>query len=145
MNTHHPVWGGVGTRVDDEAEQLLEITDEHDLDLITEEGKATWTRNDQSSVIDLTFVSSSLSNRLIRCERPDDVEHSSDYFPVRTVIDIETPVRIQEKRRNWKATDYAKLIQKIEDGATSKRSLPSRPDTNRAAMPDAARCRSISN
>ena len=69
MNAHHPVWGGVGTRVDDEAEQLLEITDEHDLDLITEEGKATWTRNDQSSVIELTFVSSSLSSRLIRCER----------------------------------------------------------------------------
>lgn len=120
MNAHHPVWGGVGTRVDDEAEQLLEITDEHDLDLITEEGKATWTRNDQSSVIELTFVSSSLSSRLIRCERADDVEHSSDHFPVRTVLDIETPIRIQEKRRNGKATDNAKLIRKIEEGLQAR-------------------------
>jgi hypothetical protein len=33
--------------------------------------------------------------------RADDVEHSSDHFPVRTVFDIETPIRVQEKRRNW--------------------------------------------
>jgi hypothetical protein len=41
MNTHYPAWGGTGTRIDDEAKQLLEITDTHDLELITEEGKAT--------------------------------------------------------------------------------------------------------
>lgn len=120
MNAHHPVWGGIGTKIDDEAEQLLEIIDGHDLELITEKGKATWTRNDQSSVIDLTFISSSLSTRLISCERADDVEHSSDHFPVRTVLDIETPIRIQEKRRNWNATDDAILIRKIEEGLQVK-------------------------
>ena len=83
--------------------------------MIAEEGKATWTRNDQSSVIDLTFISSSLSSRLILCERADDVEYSSDHFPIRTVLDIETLIRLQEKRRKWHATDYAKLIQKIEE------------------------------
>ena len=66
MNAHHPAWGGAGTKIDDEAEQLLEIMDKHDLELITEEGKATWTRNDQSSVIDLAFISSTLTSRLIR-------------------------------------------------------------------------------
>jgi endonuclease/exonuclease/phosphatase family metal-dependent hydrolase len=120
MNAHHPAWGGIGTKVDDEAEQLLEIMDAHDLDLTTEEGKVTWTRNDQSSVIDLTFISSSLSSRLIRCERADDVEHSSDHFPVRTVFDIETPIRVQEKRRNWNATDYDKLTHKIEEGLQAR-------------------------
>lgn len=37
MNAHHAAWGGTGTRIDDEAEQLLEIIDGHDLELITKE------------------------------------------------------------------------------------------------------------
>lgn len=78
--------------------------------------KATWTRNDQSSVIDLTFISSSLSGRMILCGRADDIEHSSDHFPIRTTLDIETPILTQQKRRNWKATDDRSLIQKIEEG-----------------------------
>lgn len=71
-------------------------------------------------MIDLTFISSSLSSRLIRCERADDVEHSSDHFPVRTALDIETPIRVQEKRRSWKATDTVMLLRKIEEGLQVK-------------------------
>jgi hypothetical protein len=26
-NAHHPAWGGIGTKIDDGAEELLEITD----------------------------------------------------------------------------------------------------------------------
>ena len=120
MNAHHPTWGGVGTKADKEAEELLEITNEQDLELITEEGRATWSRNDQSSVIDLTFISLSLTNRLVRCERADDIEHSSDHFPIRTMLDIETPALVQQKRRNWNATDDKKLIQKIEEGLQAR-------------------------
>ena len=115
MNAHHPTWGGTGTKADREAEQLLEITNERGLEVTTEEGKPTWTRNDQSSVIDLTFVSSSLVGRLIRCERADDIEHASDHFPIRTVLDMETPAAVQQKRRNWNATDNKRLVQKIQE------------------------------
>ncbi|OQD66240.1 hypothetical protein PENANT_c371G10633, partial [Penicillium antarcticum] len=115
MNAHHPTWGGIGTKADREAEQLLEITNEQGLEATTEEGKSTWTRNDQSSVIDLTFVSSSLLDRLIQCERADDIEHASDHFPVRTVLDIETPATAQQMRRNWNATDNQRLVKKIEE------------------------------
>ncbi|KAJ5117510.1 zinc knuckle domain protein [Penicillium atrosanguineum] len=120
MNAHHITWGGIGIRADNEAEQLLEITGERGLELITETGRAAWSRNDQSSVIDLTFISSSLFNRLVSCERADDIEHSSDHFPIRTVLDIETPVLVQQKRRNWNATDDNKLIQKIEEDLKAK-------------------------
>ncbi|KAJ5215580.1 uncharacterized protein N7498_001987 [Penicillium cinerascens] len=115
MNAHHPIWGAIGTRADKEAEQLLEITDKLDLELITEKRRATWSRNNQSSVIDLTFISSSLACRLVGCRRADDIEHSSDHFPIRTVLGIETPVLAQQKRRNWNATDEKKLTQKIEE------------------------------
>ncbi|KAJ5766658.1 reverse transcriptase [Penicillium nucicola] len=114
MNAHHPTWGGTGTKAGREAEQLLEITNEWGLEVTTEEGKPTWTRNDQSSVIDLTFVSSSLVGRLIQCERADDIEHASDHFPIRSVFDMETPAALQQKRRNWNATDNKRLVQKIE-------------------------------
>lgn len=41
MNAHHPAWGGVGTKTDREAEQLLGITNEWSLEMTTEEGKPT--------------------------------------------------------------------------------------------------------
>ncbi|KAI3184976.1 hypothetical protein DTO027I6_9891 [Penicillium roqueforti] len=102
------------TKADKEAEQLLRNTNEWGLELTTEKDKPTWSRNDQSSVIDLTFITSSLISRLIQCERADDIEHSSDHFPIRTVLDIKTPIAIQQNRRNWNATDNKKLIQKVE-------------------------------
>jgi hypothetical protein len=122
MNAHHPLWGGLGSKTDKEAEQLLEIATECGLELTTEKGKPTWSRNYQSSVIDLTFISSSLAGRLIRCERADDIEHSSDHFPIRTVLDLETPFTLQQKRRNWNATDNKGLVQKIE-GSLQARDL----------------------
>ncbi|KAI1829205.1 hypothetical protein DTO027I6_9898 [Penicillium roqueforti] len=137
MNAHHPRWGGIGTRADKEAGQLLEITDERDLELLTEEGKTTWSRNDQSSVIDLTFISSSLTSRLVRCERAEDIEHSSDHFPIRTVLDIETPVLTQQKRRNWNATDDKKLMQTIEQSLEAS-------DLSEAGPPQIeAQCRTL--
>lgn len=83
MNAHHPIWGGLGTRIDNNAEKLLEIAIEWDLEMTTEQGKPTWSQNDQSSVIDLTFISSSLTGRLMHCERADDIEHASNHFPRR--------------------------------------------------------------
>jgi hypothetical protein len=65
-------------------------------------------------VIDLTFIGASLTNRLVCCGQADGVEHSSDRFPTRRVLDIETPIPVQQKRRNWSATDDNKLFQKIE-------------------------------
>ena len=66
-------------------------------------------------MIDLTFISSSLSNRLIGYERADNIEHASDHFPIRTKVDIKTPIAAQHKRRNWNATNDEKLVRKIND------------------------------
>ncbi|KAJ5121346.1 uncharacterized protein N7515_009307 [Penicillium bovifimosum] len=116
MNAHHPRWGGPGTRADREAEQLLEIVNGWGLELTTQPGTPTWSRNDQSSVIDLTFITANLLDRLISCERADDIEHASDHFPIRTALDIVTPIAPQQKRRNWSATDDKKFVQEIEQG-----------------------------
>ncbi|KAJ5393042.1 hypothetical protein N7465_012016 [Penicillium sp. CMV-2018d] len=108
MNLHHPVWGGEGTKTDTAAEQLLDVLGKHDIGMTTERGTATWRRNEQASVIDLTFVSNSLIGRVVECRV--GIDHGSDHYPVVTTIDIETPPHKPPKRRNWKATDDKALI-----------------------------------
>ena len=76
----HNAWGGPGTKIYQEAEDLLLIVDQQVLELTTEEGLMTWSLNKRSSVIDLTFISMSLQSGLIGCERADNIEHSLDQF-----------------------------------------------------------------
>jgi hypothetical protein len=114
MNVHHPAWGGPGTKIDTEATELLEIVDRHEIELATEEGLITWERGQSKSTIDLTCLSASLFNRLILIERADTVQHDSDHWPIRTRIDIQTPINEPPKRRNWAATDVKSLTEMLE-------------------------------
>jgi ribonuclease HI len=118
MNVHHPAWGGPGTKIDNEGTELLEIVDRHEIELATEEGIVTWERGQSKSTIDLTFLSANLFNRLILIERADTVQHDSDHWPIRTRIDIETPVNEPPKRRNWAATDIKLLTETLERDLT---------------------------
>lgn len=104
MNTHHSAWGGSGTAMEAEAEELLEVMDDGGLELATEEGTVTWERSHQRSVIDLTFISSSLINRMVCWERADDIQHDSDHWPIRICLDVTTKSNEPPKRRNWEAT-----------------------------------------
>jgi Ribonuclease HI len=112
MNLHHPVWGGEGVKTSTAAERLLDTLGKYDMGMTTERGTATWRRNKQASVIDLTFVSNSLIERVIECRLGTD--HGSDHYPVVTTIDIVTPPYEPIKRRNWKATDDRKLAGFVE-------------------------------
>ncbi|EED13497.1 reverse transcriptase, putative [Talaromyces stipitatus ATCC 10500] len=114
MIVHHPAWGGPGTAIDAEGTELLEIADRHELELATEEGIVTWERGQSQSTIDLTFLSMSLFNRLILIECADTVQHDSDHWPIRTQVDIQTPVNKPPKRRDWKATDIKSLTEILE-------------------------------
>ncbi|KAJ6016472.1 zinc knuckle domain protein [Penicillium herquei] len=109
FNLHHPA-------TDPEAEDLLLISDESCLALITEEGRATWQRGERSSVIDLTFISDSLVDRLIYNER--GIEHQSDHYPIITEIDISTSQFTPPQRRNWKELDTKALTSYIEHHMT---------------------------
>jgi hypothetical protein len=114
FNLHHPSWGGAGTRGDAEAEDLLEIMDAHDMEIVTEPGVVTWERKDQQSTIDLTIISNGLLERLVNCVRGDDIDHDSDHWPIRTVLDITVPQKALEKRRNWKEMDEKLFLERLE-------------------------------
>jgi hypothetical protein len=118
MNAHHPAWDGPGTKIEPERERLLEIADHYHIELNTEEGIITWERGDHSSTINLTLLSTNLINRLITCERADDVQHDSDHYPIRTLLDITTPYKESPQRRNWKATDTKVLLNTLDKTIT---------------------------
>lgn len=120
LNLHHPAWGGEGVRASSGAEDLIKVMEKYGLELATEVGKPTWQRNDQSSVIDLIFMTTSLLNRLVGCGVDMNQDHDSDHFPVTTTIDVETPAHEPPKRRNWKATDVNKLTEFINEHLTCR-------------------------
>lgn len=128
MNVHHPAWGGPGTRIDDASTELLEIIDHHEIELATEDGLVTWQRGQSMSTIDLVFLSANLFNRMVLYERADDIQHDSDHWPIRTQLDIQTPVNVPLERRNWAATDIKLLHKSLEwDLTTPKHSKASKP------------------
>ncbi|EED20831.1 hypothetical protein TSTA_040250 [Talaromyces stipitatus ATCC 10500] len=112
MNAHHPAWGGPGTKIDEQATELLEIMDRHGIELATEEGLVTWERGQSQSTIDLTFLSTTLFHRLVLHERADEIQHDSDHWPIRMQIDIDTPTHEPPRRRNWAAIDI-KVLQEL--------------------------------
>jgi ribonuclease HI len=120
LNLHHPAWGGHEIEIEPESLELIEAADEASLELLTEPGTVTWQLGDRGSTIDLTFTSRSLLDRLILWERADDISDDSDHYPIRTILDIKTPVQEPVKRRNWKATDTKKLIEFVTQNAVYK-------------------------
>jgi hypothetical protein len=100
MNTHYPAWDGPGTKIDSKAEIILEMADEYNLVMTTEEGMVTWECKDQHLTIDLTYISGNLFHRLVYTERADDIQHDSDHWPIRIVLSVSAPAKEPAKRRN---------------------------------------------
>jgi len=71
FNAHHPAWGGVQAASETQAEHLLYATRAHGLRLITPARYPTWKRGTQESVIDLTFATDTISNRIEFCSTED--------------------------------------------------------------------------
>ncbi|KAJ5809036.1 reverse transcriptase [Penicillium pulvis] len=120
FNAHHPVWGGPGAPAEAESEDFLLLADQHKLDLLTEAARPTWERGGAESVIDLTWISEELTGRLVNHGRADDIEHQSDHYPVRTTLDVQTPLFKAPERRNWSAMDDKILTEFIEKHVISR-------------------------
>jgi hypothetical protein len=72
FNLHHPAWGGRQATCETQAEQLLADTQATDLQLLTPRGIPTWKRGQSTTVIDLTFATEALRNRLEFCAPVDE-------------------------------------------------------------------------
>lgn len=68
FNLHHPLWSHRQSVSGQDAEDLLEIIQDHQLELLTAPGTPTYRWKDGETTIDLTFASEEVSTRLIHCK-----------------------------------------------------------------------------
>jgi endonuclease/exonuclease/phosphatase family metal-dependent hydrolase len=117
FNLHHPYWGGFRVqRPDPEAEEIIELVDEHQLGLLYEPGTITYKARDTETTIDLSLATETLQERLVRCRPRDDMNHDSDHIPVETVFNISTATKVLPERWNWERTDKEKLHKHCPSG-----------------------------
>jgi endonuclease/exonuclease/phosphatase family metal-dependent hydrolase len=82
FNTHHPLWGGSHVVSEEQAERLLTDTAACGLGLITAQGVPTWRRNSSESVIDLTFGTEGIRQRVLRCGPVERWALTQDHIPI---------------------------------------------------------------
>ena len=99
FNTHHSEWGGRGVACDQSANHLLIETRRRELQLLTPEGLTTWRRGQQNTVIDLTFASYAISQRVAFCGPEERWALPQDHIPIRVSIDTEVNAGEQNAKR----------------------------------------------
>lgn len=111
LNLHDPLWGGPSyPRRHALAEELIDMVITAGCELALPRGTITGDYQGAQTTIDLSFTSGAITNRLIRCSIDEEMENSSDYLPIQTVIDLRTQEEPSRKpRRNWKAMDNEKF------------------------------------
>ena len=88
FNAHHSEWGGLGTACEHAADHLLVETRRRDLGLLTPRGEPTWTRGNQRTVIDLTFATPALCQRVSFCGTEERWALTQDHIPIRLTLDL---------------------------------------------------------
>ena len=77
------------------------------------------------TIIDLLFVTDLLANRIINYGVEEEIENSSDYLLIKTILNLEIQKESERSRRkNWKAIDIKKfkntLLAKVPDSLLNK-------------------------
>ena len=101
FNVHHPAWGGIGVACEQHADHLLVEIERRELRLLTLKGEATWRRGVRKSVIDLTFASQALSERVIFCGPEERWALSQDHIPIRIEFDIHASRETHRDRKRF--------------------------------------------
>lgn len=114
FNLHHPLWEGPErNRRHELANTLLEVTQEKRLQLVTNTGEPTWRARGTFSTLDLTFLSPTAMNDLIRHGTRHDLEQGSDHIPIETII-RNGPQRGEVViKKDWKNTNIDELLNNL--------------------------------
>jgi endonuclease/exonuclease/phosphatase family metal-dependent hydrolase len=101
FNVHHPAWGGVGVAYEQSADHLLHAVEARGLHLLTPRGETTWRRGPQATVIDLTFASDTIRERLEYCGPEERWAMPQDHIPIRINLNIRQAPDKQAKRMRY--------------------------------------------
>lgn len=112
FNLHHPVWGGIEARSDNNVENLLTIVEQHGLHLLLKPVTVMCDKAGCQSTIDLIFCSHIIFSNLISCHIPNNSEYGSDHRPILSLFNLETIEQPAILRRQFKKTDF-KVIRKV--------------------------------
>ncbi|KAL2036666.1 hypothetical protein N7G274_010616 [Stereocaulon virgatum] len=95
FNLYHPIWGGEGTKVDADAEELIAALATHGMVQLLEQGTG-------------------LADQMISCIIDERVDVDSDHYPIATLLNTSTTRAERTARRNWGKTDEKVLWEEIE-------------------------------
>lgn len=102
FNLHHPLWQGTRYRhVDDEATELIDLMDEHELEQLLPPGTVTYEKAEAKTTIDLIWASSTLSSRLVSCTDKREWWYGADHVPILTPVSVPP-----QKRKDWASSDW---------------------------------------
>ncbi len=102
FNLHHPLWAGEDYHHQHaEANEMIEIVEEHSLQLILPSGTITYRARSVETTLDLVFVSQNLENSQIACDVANDMDNDSDHLPVRTVLNLSVAPKEIKQARIW--------------------------------------------
>ena len=107
-NLHHPDWSKKRRLYSDTAHKFQTLMKNSNLELAIAPFTPTRARSlshKPCSPIDLSFISSSLSNSLIFSKIALQFFHGSDHRPVLTSLDLDSPRKTWKPERNWKTLD----------------------------------------
>ncbi len=124
FNLHHLFWSDSSKSTQHAAaNELLDIVEEHDLTLTLLKKFITWENRIAASIIDLTFMTTHLIDRLKHCTTRSDLNQSSNHvsISIRIFCEIESnSSRIS--RRAWKSIDLKKIKKAEKNASTLSRS-----------------------
>jgi hypothetical protein len=67
------------------------------------------------NTIDLVFGSELVSNWLIEYQAREDLDYSSDYYPIATRLEIKLQYTLPIQARNWKKIDKEQVALEAQD------------------------------
>ncbi|TQS34311.1 hypothetical protein Golomagni_05311 [Golovinomyces magnicellulatus] len=118
FNCHHPYWGGISAPRDTRAQALLNSTTSNGLHLITTPGIPTFRRRGregviQETVIDLSFATEDIRERVISCTTREDWSLRQDHIPIEIKLDLTMVPRTEKLRYAFQKVDPDKLKKTI--------------------------------
>ncbi|KAM3547744.1 hypothetical protein ARSEF4850_009829, partial [Beauveria asiatica] len=117
FNLRHPLWSTThrSAETGPNAQDLLIIIEDFELQLLTEPGMPTHRWNGGISTIDLTFATHQLASRVIRCKIDRRLDCDSDHLPIGLTINWNWQPAATERKRLWSRTDAKILRQTVLD------------------------------
>ena len=106
FNLHHPLWGGLNRgQTDPETDDLIDIIGDFALHGALPPGTVTYEEGRTRSTIDLCYVMTGLTDKVVKCEVDRSLDHDSDHLPISTTLDLTVQQLEKKSRRAWKRLD----------------------------------------